>query len=767
MRLVVFTALALVAIGCSSNTREVVPRSFDRPGEVTFACFDDGSKLPVPLDNCTFPEADEQHSLHALVTQTSRGEVAAVDLKVNRVLDSDRRIPGYTFVRVGEIPSAIVVPRADPRYTYVAANGSQEIYAVPTARFRPDAPATAETEQRIALEAAPSALVLSPAEDALFAALPEAGVIVRLPIGPDGRLGDPERVELDTAIPDPVAIAEPPAEYCKSCPSGCSALMQVPAGYEPRDPIAMGDEPAPIAFAIDPIAGRLLVADAALPVVHVIDLATGSEIEPIVTSVPTTALALTPEVPDLVYDATAMVRYLYAIDATDGSVIAIDYPSGAVLPVDAQDYLRANDRIGFPAPARAIEIATPRFPEGDVCELGVGLAGTAGPLQLRGVFLTVALTDGSVRIVDVYDLDANCRGGDRECSGGNLEDAVAHVRRHHPRIGAFVRGPVGLTGVPTLIANGVTFRLTNDGTTSDALAPDMLPLEGCPQSMVQAFPDPQDGPPVVCTRGDPWSAIEEQWTVEFEGSILGATGGRGRFELSPDGPAFAGEIPFCGRGVLGADDVPDAGVESGNQGDLLVITSDLPTSTKDDSGCARFVNTESVLRDPIDFPILRAFDGRLVIGRSTRGGSTIEEVAYCFPELVEYEIHVQGAYAVTGGRSGFLHRVLAGTNGRCSIDPAAPVRYARARVGVPFDNGLVAFEIAPPSDDTVASMRGDTVQVLFTVGEIPPKLGLDVGTLPGAIRYSDITEDVFVVDSSSRGLVQVALTTFSLLRTFE
>ena len=140
-------ALWLLA-GCEVAPIEVISRSFDRPSHVAFVCFDSVTSAAVSLDSCE--DGAEGFALHALVTQSHRGEVAAVDLDENRVLDSDVRVPGYTFVRVGEVPGAIVVAAREPSFAYVANLGSRDVRAVPTAQFRPDAPAPASPRKAAA-----------------------------------------------------------------------------------------------------------------------------------------------------------------------------------------------------------------------------------------------------------------------------------------------------------------------------------------------------------------------------------------------------------------------------------------------------------------------------------------------------------------------------------------------------------------------------------------------------------------------------------------
>ena len=68
-----------------------------------------------------------------LVVQSGRGEIAAVQMNGKKpgIRDTDARIPGFTFVEVGEVPSAQVTPHChgadDCRYTYVIDRGGLHI----------------------------------------------------------------------------------------------------------------------------------------------------------------------------------------------------------------------------------------------------------------------------------------------------------------------------------------------------------------------------------------------------------------------------------------------------------------------------------------------------------------------------------------------------------------------------------------------------------------------------------------------------------------
>jgi hypothetical protein len=258
-------ALALTPAGCSNSTRLPAPFIFNTPGDVALACFDqepDGDeRVVLPLHCCASdaqrrgcPEDSEHRLRHALVTQTARGEVAAIDLDNVKVLDSERRVPGYTFVDVGGLPAAIVVPGTfpgrdefGPPWTYVAGREVSSIRAIATCRFRVGAtcgpeleidesvvPAHAQTE--IPLPEAPQDMLLDPGGKALWVSLPKAGRIARIDLGQLGagptEPGAPPPFVAPFATDDAGTLPRPPTYF--PVPSGIN--------LKPLEPVAIPEE---------------------------------------------------------------------------------------------------------------------------------------------------------------------------------------------------------------------------------------------------------------------------------------------------------------------------------------------------------------------------------------------------------------------------------------------------------------------------------------------------------------------------------------------
>jgi hypothetical protein len=561
--ILVVSAFLIFSAACSDELEPLRQSSFERPERVAFACFEtdeDGVAVsPRPAQECG---TEDDRVLYALVTQTSRGEVAAVNLNRGWVIDSKPAVPGHTFVPVGEIPKAIVVPPSHPGTTYVANFGSRDVTAISTRAFLPGASAGETTEQRTYLGVGAVDMVVSPGEDALFLAAPDSHSVVRLSLcrepkseQEDGQAGctrpedegaitgvetlrlpaytreqlirirqavpDPETHEpyayscgFTFTDPEPTAGREPALSY--SCASGSAVPESGAAGTAGFDAPAALDggaadeggaaradagtasvvaapscdplQPRPVALAVDAsgeVPSRLLVADAASPVIHLIeidrfsDYVSGSRSlpPPWVVGVPVRDVVVTPLVPaeipveistsrvedgtlpdagagpdagegfdavpdggaggeaglqaDAGADASAsgsgppggtsgsgprfapgLKQYAYAIDATDGSVLAIDARTGAVLPVSTAG-ARFPDRIPlYDAVATSLEVMTPDFEPGDGfvsrcnCVRAESVSGVdfaPVPRELQGVFLAVASRSGSVYVVDIHD----------------------------------------------------------------------------------------------------------------------------------------------------------------------------------------------------------------------------------------------------------------------------------------------------------------------------------------------------------------------------
>jgi hypothetical protein len=146
------TATSVILATACSQTPVVVPvRSMERPRDVDFICLqhvDATTWKGVPLEKCQLDatynpvSATPYFRLHAVVTQISRGELAAVDLGYapsdpdgGQIVKVDPRLPGFTFLPVGKVPSDVA---ADPagQAVYVASGRESRIDIIPAELLR-------------------------------------------------------------------------------------------------------------------------------------------------------------------------------------------------------------------------------------------------------------------------------------------------------------------------------------------------------------------------------------------------------------------------------------------------------------------------------------------------------------------------------------------------------------------------------------------------------------------------------------------------------
>jgi len=131
-------AWAALLGSCSQTPITVNLHAMQSSGRVTFLCRGaDNSPSGHKLDECPDYEAGTRHTI-ALVTQTATNEVAVVDLAAQSIIDIDQTTPGYSFLRVGAKPGAIVTTPGGAA-TFVGVSGLQKngIFALPTTCIMP------------------------------------------------------------------------------------------------------------------------------------------------------------------------------------------------------------------------------------------------------------------------------------------------------------------------------------------------------------------------------------------------------------------------------------------------------------------------------------------------------------------------------------------------------------------------------------------------------------------------------------------------------
>ncbi|MEO7328340.1 MAG: hypothetical protein ABI193_07165, partial [Minicystis sp.] len=440
--------------------------------------------------------------LYALVTQTTRGEVAVIDTTaINKsVLDEDPAIPGATFLPIGAQPIDIVsTPGGTATFVGVAEVGREAIFALPSSQIRPASSegsggaggGSGTTHPPPKISSWPACrLPFAPGPMMLLNDAPNEKGGVRVscdsPTYSTTADGDPTldlgiegqgRQKLVVTIPDAGGLAVIDAQALLDrapgsfdpCPVERWLPLRTDTPVIPPAPPASGEacvnleveglagtpavtsRPSGLSYA----AGRLYVSDLDVPLIHVIDLPTPCapvEIDPLLPTsledptriVTTTRVAVAPSL------TPALKRYLYAIDAGDGSAMVFDVSDETLTKLPLQrsghpewDPFEPPDRIRYSAPAADLLIVQRDIPvtdpatgaavEGVRCDPSPTLSARcndptaqscdvstayrtsstydsgAGPRKLRGTFAMLALTSGRVAVVDIDDYDAPCR----------------------------------------------------------------------------------------------------------------------------------------------------------------------------------------------------------------------------------------------------------------------------------------------------------------------------------------------------------------------
>jgi len=889
---------ALLALSCNNNATNIILSSLDRSERIDLFCadveqltgnlFDFRQVIPLELcdEDVTFADEVNPQFLGS-VTQIEAGTLAVVNFTNDAIFDTNRTVPGVTTLTVGEQPTAVQVSPVDSRYTYITSFSPKSVQAVSTREVITGDPDPQNGEpvlprQEVRFEAGPQDLALYEmatfeattvtvdGEEQitgattqvdfrfLYVAIPGLGQVVEIAVDVDDEtgeqtLGSPNPFTLPTLDCAAVTSDDPPpppsdeSDYNRICPESFDSrpgrfIKSVETTTPCDDGTTTG--PSPVRLTVD--MGKpddstddvLLVADSNQPVIHRFGLSStgATELDPIISLTPTTQVVATPYVPASSDpdDRTATQRYLYAITATDGSVLAVDYTPtadsfGAVLPVlsgvnsrATEEGVEARNRVrsGF-SNARAIEVLSPFYeletddetgelviPEGDnetdICDPDNDeqFALAQNLSNFRGVFLGVSLSSGQMFYLDIYDLNAPCRGGEGVTACTLAEtgaDQFASIRRHRRRFGFTPTTFVSIDGQPSLQFNEAPGVIDETNGEAQASSGPGLAFIDCPTSHSAVFPEPltleqtlsaSNG--LVCSSSQVWSAFTQRWDARWQGLIPSSEGGLGlfsdeSFEGEPGNWFLGGDVPFCQVGVLGEQGgAPDGSELSIEQlpaygGDRLVIVGELPISTREDVDCMRLFED---LRDDLDdrqiwFPIIRAFDDQLEIGPSPNPNRyTLEETARCFNQFTEYQVNTVNAYTVTGTDSSFIHRVVADqTTGECVFDDSRPVNLddvdtyltGRAFPGTTFINPLVSFQITNFSDDLV--ITDSTVSLLnFNILNQFGFEVLDTGgntrSLPASMLFAPENDQLFFVDFHA-GVRRIVFNPLNIVQTFD
>lgn len=850
---------ALLVTACDDATDYGGTYPFLRPEHLEFACFAPQTANPDAFDVlpraccadvvdrmlCPVAQTDGRAAprLHALVSQTIRGEIAAADLTVSqrdRVLDSDRAVPGFTFIDSGGLPSGLVVPprhpRADqllgPQWIYTASAEQYEVRAIATCRFRsgvicgperalmPAGQTSLDAIRErlvVPLPSAPGDLLLGP-DDALWATLPELGLLARIALAEPGvdAAGAPvvsDAFVIDAATGRPVlpqffrvptpAAAEPPAPvteaelyesqsdeglqvYQKVCGLGIAtdenaAPPKLPIAPRVRATTAI----RPTRMHLDEASGTLLVGDVQAPFIHAFSLdANGvlTSLGALPTGAPTRDFAVTPVLPTRVAErvvpppepppdfqlaepedqSTQTRRYLYAIDHRDGSLMLFDFKaepgSIRILPLLApSSNLRFADRLDEPQPLTALEVIDTRVRSPSVC----GEYGTKATIQAREAEL-IKLREAPTTT------DAQRAAIDRELQvlAATLEiyEEVGPLSLR----GVFVMGAAarGTLTVVDLHDLDLACRVEEQcGTPDETVALNPADRAGVALrrhtlrrryagSLEISLPNPELLVPKECPAG---------YVAPPPGTLACVSRDPWNMISETWSADYQGPIPGTRSpsGVFEPTADPAELVLRGPAGLNFCGRGALPG----DFVAVMDLDAREIPAGCVDLTsaenetlltVIEARGDQLLVRE--REPNVAARLLGCFPDLVSFEVRAKD-FLVTGASGLYFHNVASDAEGRCTIDLAEdPKLSARAVPGEPFTSPYISFQLSDQGGGTAP--RTVSVQVTQGTQAISSTVvQVDSGdALPAAIRYVPEVGDVFVLDGTSQGLLRYNLT---------
>ncbi len=1057
--------LAVVLVACSQTPTSVPVRTFERAQRMDVAClrlydppkkaFDGGVGAPGaesgpagggllsefidepanffhprepigrPQNECrpTPTDVDGQgfdKQLFAFVTQTTRGELAVVDLSAGLLVDQSRATPGINFIPVGALPTDVAAT-PDGKMVFVASAETNKpaIYGIPTRRILGDTAGFPRDPEPLSLGSWPvCALPQNPGAISVVprATTPGSGaagggqieqqydIVVMLPgdrlnsakvltldprpfrrgglarlkngapdYGSDVSVADREVASLNEGpVLEPGAL-QPCALYqvsavelvganvvpssfvpgpkwddgVKYVEGGVDLTCQRPApsegcglppccgvdGGPPPDPdggnceaVGTGDagaEAGSVPLTLGPLDPPRLVAmarneqivyiaDQGAPLIHVLDLSRPSaprELPPLLaTSLadPSRAvrikdLAISPPTRDY-------KRFLYAVDAVDGSIIIYDItdPASAqrtplLRPHPELNPFQPADRVAFNSPVVAVAFARHDVPlaqidgvrvssaaSGLLCnpnpnlerarggdprsDLGyyyradIGDPGQSiGPRRLRGIFAFATLATGQVITMNVDDWDSPCR------RPVDMSTNVSDVALAQPNLND--RDPYHApTVTPGAVTNEAFFPMSAPHSlrsevliTNDAISGNQLPrILTTPSVSSNGVILPQLGngsedTPALNVRfslDEPQVHIDQDWFLGYEAAIPGFDGIAAPVVTKDKYASLILDQPqarFCTKGVedwaRGIERTKAVNADLAKRGvdpltkkpfalpvgterwmtdyiqlseDLLDVSDaywSLDQSQSDQScwegslatasgatrhdACARTYGSLASDQKPTrDFPIIEAYDDRVVLGRFYTPADGHREVVYtdpsnasdlklmqcCFHHQVRFRVRTGQQWSTLGqtpgggGGLGLFSHMTTDSAGRCvascetresllnarlatlpyGIDISGIDKSAAVAMRNPMYSALMigAKSGKEPVRDMTYSFttRGQFRTLTVTLG------GASISVNPQSMRYVDSLGQMAVVDGASQGLVLIDLQAVTVAR---
>ncbi|MDP3275892.1 MAG: hypothetical protein Q8Q09_11895 [Deltaproteobacteria bacterium] len=849
LRLLASPAILLTVAHCSTAPSLPQSFSFNRPTAVDFVCLrvpvgSDGRIAPTtitngtevesfPIEQCPAVNAGTSSDLQmtatgfvglrifALVTQADRGEVALVNLhpRFNTgSLDTDPRVPGFTFIPAGAFASAIVT-HPQGRVTYVGSAGDRAITILDNRRLL----AGRNFELRNAggevmrfgdLPSEPIDLALrtvgNPARTLLYVLLRNGAVraydatnpteipvfrsevMLTSPATPAGDGG----TSLDATVGDADLDAAMDGQADASAEDGATR------GPATGEHMVVGDD------------GRVFISDRSNPIVHVLapdaDGTTLRETTPLQVGVGTTRLAISPRLPSdqshFVYAVTVGSAQLVVLDATlrDGVESAtygqavranaiLDDPRCQTTPFDSArcpkiDPNLPHDRVPLRAPVRAVGFVGTRGRD----ESGLGQCDLTEPFVencsslpqprldvFRGIHAVVALANAQVQIVDLEDPDRNC---DVRVGLG----ARRAFLRHLPRGGDATTRPT-LIGAPQFTING-------GASSPGGVNPAITALDGsdtpCNENNNHCIALPTQ--PGDSTLVDPLAVRDAQFVLRYEGQLPlraiqaatftnGATPGTVQLQapgarlcelgaLSNDRLVLSGPSPYSDELLRG-----DASVPLPAQDPMCPPDRCRAVFGDTSARCNREYRISVARPDGLELEVPqsmtalgpRAGEPCGVVDAASPAESQAEFARLlrcCYPQATRVEVRAAQSWVVatqpTGRSTEFQHNVIA-RDGACVEDPSLPFT-GRLRENATYDSGALQLRISSGTQPTTRDS-----QFVFRTGGGYAQLVSNAGA-PGAtqVRFLCPSDRVFIVDQTPATLREYTLAPFTGTRTF-
>jgi hypothetical protein len=474
---------ATIAPACSQTPVVVPLRSMERPRDVDFICLKqmaNGTWEGQPLETCALNPDDTPNKagarLFSLVTQTSRGELAVVDIGSKRddsavLVKVDPRVPGYSFIPVGAAPTDVV---ADPLGTvvFVSSGRDPRIDVLPSGLLHGPIDSTAAVDPPPwphidfdrATEGMPSAMsiVRNGESRRLYVTLPDAIPTAKIAVFDLAKppvAGEAPKPTIPGRVGD-IVLGAPDAQPLPWAPIACGpkgnattwwSVYDTCKGEKPKVPIGVTSvDPKGLKFhlaGVAAIGNTLFVADDRAPVIHVYDAAGGLEIRRIAIGAPTSRLAVSPVVPDevTIQNSTAIDvcmsrgwlgdgkdhstesksvadqlkgrcrahRYIYAIDLVDN-----ESTSGSLVVVDVPVITQPAERLDIDA-AELVQPMACDSPSFAARRIPLGPFGLNGTNVVPARSIAFVQLDPAISNIDVKA--ARCRGWDAAHPLKNLD----------------------------------------------------------------------------------------------------------------------------------------------------------------------------------------------------------------------------------------------------------------------------------------------------------------------------------------------------------